>query len=118
MSITDREEAWFPFLRHGPREAAIIGSWARAAFLPPDIFKALLGSLIGEWLEAGADPTVAIAAEAAALAAFAGERISGAEARPRDIPGRPPEAQLTSGDLSGAAPVPPTLDKAGTAAED
>ena len=76
MSITDREGAWFPFPRHGPHDAAIIGSWARAAFLPPDIFKALLGSLIGEWLEAGADPTVAVAAEAAARIAYEGDRIA------------------------------------------
>jgi hypothetical protein len=72
MSVTDREEAPFPFLRKGPPQAPLIGQWARAAFLPPETFQALLASLIGEWLEAGIDPTVAAAGEAAALAAYQG----------------------------------------------
>jgi hypothetical protein len=76
MSIADLDESWFPFLRRGTPEAAMIGSWARAAFLPPETFQALLSSLIGEWLEAGSDPSAATAARGTALAAYRGEEAS------------------------------------------
>jgi hypothetical protein len=76
MSPTDRDESWFPFFRQGTPEAPTIGSWARAAFLPPETFQALLKSLMCEWLEAGADPATAAAGEAAALAAYRGEEDS------------------------------------------
>ena len=55
MTLTDRDEASFTFLLHGTAEAHAIGSWAKAAFLPPEMFHALLQSLIAEWLEAGSD---------------------------------------------------------------
>jgi hypothetical protein len=42
---TDRDEASFTFLLHGTAEAHAIGSWAKAAFLPPEMFYALLQSL-------------------------------------------------------------------------
>jgi hypothetical protein len=73
MSLVDRDESMFPFFRQGTAEASTIGSWARAAFLPPDTFQALVKSLIGEWLEAGTDPTAAASAGAVALAAYRGE---------------------------------------------
>jgi hypothetical protein len=73
MFSTERDEAMFPFIRRGTPEASIIGSWARAAFLPPETFRALLESLTCEWLETGADPNEAADAEAAALAAYRGE---------------------------------------------
>jgi hypothetical protein len=76
MSLADPDESWVPFLRQGTPEAITIGNWARAAFLPPETFQELLRSLIGEWLEAGADPAAAAAGEAAALAAYRGEEES------------------------------------------
>jgi hypothetical protein len=76
MPLTDTAEASFTFLLHGTPEAHAIGSWARAAFLPPETFQALLSSLIGEWLEAGSDPSAATAARGTALAAYRGEEAS------------------------------------------
>jgi hypothetical protein len=75
MLAADRGPLQFPFLRQGTPEASTIGGWARAAFLPPETFRALLKSLIGEWLEAGSDPCATTAAEAAALAAYRGEEM-------------------------------------------
>ena len=44
MPLTDTAEASFAFLLNGAAEANAIGSWARAAFLPPETFQALLSS--------------------------------------------------------------------------
>ena len=65
-----RDEASFNFLLHGTPEAQAFGSWAKAAFLPPEIFNALLQSLIAEWLEADSDASATAVAEVTALAAY------------------------------------------------
>ena len=70
MTLTDRDEASFTFLLHGTAEAHAIGSWAKAAFLPPEMFHALLQSLIAEWLEAGSDASATAVAEVVALTAY------------------------------------------------
>jgi hypothetical protein len=96
-----RDESMFPFFRQGTLEASTIGSWARVAFLPPDMFQALLSSLIGEWLEAGADPSAAAVAEAVALAAYRGDEASALSLIVvSSIPDRANSAS------SGSAPVP------------
>jgi hypothetical protein len=76
MPLTETAEASFTFLLHGTAEANAIGRWAQAAFLPPEMFHALLQSLIAEWREAGSDPSVAAAAEVAALVAYRGKEAS------------------------------------------
>ena len=76
MPPTDRDETSFTFLLHGTAEAHAIGSWARAAFLPPETFQALLQSLIAEWLEAGSDPSAIAFAEVVALVAYCGKDAS------------------------------------------
>jgi hypothetical protein len=76
MTLTNRDEASFTFLLHGAAEAHAIGRWAQAAFLPPEMFHALLQSLIAEWREAGSDPSAATAAEVAALVAYRGKEAS------------------------------------------
>jgi hypothetical protein len=79
MTLINRDEASFTFLLHGTAEAHAIGSWARAAFLPPEIFHALLRSLMAEWLEAGSGASAAAVAEVAALVAYCGKEASLAE---------------------------------------
>jgi hypothetical protein len=76
MTVPDRVEASFTFLLHGTAEAHAIGSWAKAAFLPPEMFNALLQSLIAEWLEAGSDRSAAAVAEVVALVAYSGKEAS------------------------------------------
>ena len=76
MTVPDRVEASFTFLLHGTAEAHAIGSWAKAAFLPPEMFNALLQSLIAEWLEAGSDRSAAAVAEVVALVAYCGKEAS------------------------------------------
>ncbi len=76
MPPTGRGETSFTFLLHGTPEAHAIGSWARAAFLPPEMFHALLQSLISEWLEAGSDASATAAAEVVAFVAYWGREAS------------------------------------------
>ena len=57
-------------------EAHAIGGWAKAVFLPPEMFHALLQSLIGEWLEAGSDASATAAAEVVALVAYCDKETS------------------------------------------
>jgi hypothetical protein len=69
-----RNELHLPASRH--RQAHAIGSWAKAAFLPPEMFHALLQSLTAEWLEAGSDASATAVAEALALVAYRGKEAS------------------------------------------
>ena len=62
MPPTGRGETSFTFLLHGTAEAHAIGNLAKSAFLPPEMFHALLQSLIAEWLEAGSDASATAAA--------------------------------------------------------
>ena len=52
------------------------GNWAKAAFLPPEMFHALLQCLIAQWLQAGSGASAAAVAEVAALVAHRGEVAS------------------------------------------
>ena len=70
MAVNENDEASFTFLLHGTAEAHAIGGWAKAAFLPPEMFHALLQSLIAEWLEAGSDASATAVAEVVALTAY------------------------------------------------
>ena len=76
MTLIDSDEASFTFLLHGTAEAHAIGGWAKAVFLPPEMFHALLQSLIAEWLEAGSDASATAVAEVAALVAYRGKEAS------------------------------------------
>jgi hypothetical protein len=76
MTVPDRVAASFTFLLHGTAEAHAIGSWAKAAFLSPEIFHALLQSLIAEWLDAGSEASATAVAEVVALVAYRGEEAS------------------------------------------
>ena len=76
MPPTGRDETSFTFLLHGTAEAHAIGSWAKAAFLPPEMFHALLQSLIAEWLEAGSNASAIAVAEVVALTAYRSNEAS------------------------------------------
>ena len=76
VTVTDTDEPSFTFLLCGTAEAHAIGSWAKSAFLPPEMFHALLQSLIGEWLEAGSDASATAAAEVVALVAYCDKETS------------------------------------------
>jgi hypothetical protein len=76
MPPTDRDETSFTFLLHGTAEAHAIGSWAKTAFLPPEMFHALLESLIAEWLKAGSEASATAVAEVVALVAYRGKEAS------------------------------------------
>ena len=76
MTVTDTDEPSFTFLLHGIAEAHAIGNWAKSAFLPPEMFHALLQSLISEWLEAGSDASATAAAEVVAFVAYWGREAS------------------------------------------
>jgi hypothetical protein len=63
-------------LLHGTAEAQEIGSWAKAAFLPPEMFYAPLQSIIAEWLEGGSDAAATGLAEVVASVAYLGKEVS------------------------------------------
>jgi hypothetical protein len=73
MAVNDNDESSFTFLLHGTAEAHAIGGWAKAAFLPPEMFHALRQSLIVEWVEAGSDASAIAVAEVVALTAAKGK---------------------------------------------